>query len=227
VLDVLLPQRCLLCGAGGTQLCPACRARLPPVAAPLCERCGAPTAWPVRRCRECAGRRLAFATARAAVVYDAQVSRLVAAWKERGLRRLADDAAALVIERLPPPAAVAVTFVPPDPHRALERGYHPARRLAEALAQRWELPCEALLIRVRRSRRQRGLTLADRRRNVRSAFRASTTGGTLLLVDDVYTSGATADAAAAALRRAGAARVDVVTFARAIRSSGLVLERAR
>jgi predicted amidophosphoribosyltransferase len=227
VLDVLLPQRCLLCGAGGTQLCPACRARLPPVAAPLCERCGAPTAWPVRRCRECAGRRLAFATARAAVVYDAQVSRLVAAWKERGLRRLADDAAALVIERLPPPAAVAVTFVPPDPHRALERGYHPARRLAEALAQRWELPCEALLIRVRRSRRQRGLTLADRRRNVRSAFRASTTGGTLLLVDDVYTSGATADAAAAALRRAGAARVDVVTFARALRSSGLVLERAR
>ena len=130
MLDLLLPQRCLLCGVGGTQLCPTCRARLPPVTAPLCDRCGAPTAWPVQRCRECAGRRLAFATARAAVVYDAEVRRLVAGWKEHGLRRLADDAAALVAERLQPPAAAAVTFVPPDPHRALERGYHPARRLA-------------------------------------------------------------------------------------------------
>ena len=227
MLDLLLPQRCLLCGVGGTQLCPACRARLPPVAAPLCERCGAPTAWSVQRCRECAGRRLAFATARAAVVYDAEVSRLVAAWKEHGLRRLADDAAALVAARLQPPAADAVTFVPPDPHRALERGYHPARRLAEALAERWELPCEPLLVRVRRSQRQRGLTLADRRRNVRAAFRATTARGTLLLVDDVYTSGATADAAASALRTAGAGRVDVLTFARALRSSGLVLERPR
>jgi predicted amidophosphoribosyltransferase len=181
----------------------------------------------VRRCRECAGRRLAFATARAAVVYDADVRRLVAAWKERGLRRLADDAAALVVERLPPPAATAVTFVPPDPQRALERGYHPARRLAEALAGRWDLPCEPLLVRARRSRRQRGLTLVDRRRNVRAAFRASNAGGTVLLVDDVYTSGATANAASSALRAAGAGRVDVVTFARALRSSRLVLDRAR
>jgi predicted amidophosphoribosyltransferase len=181
----------------------------------------------VQRCRECAGRRLAFATARAAVVYDAEVRRLVAAWKEHGLRRLADDAAALVVERLPPPAAAAVTFVPPDPHRALQRGYHPARRLAEALAERWELPCEPLLVRVRRSQRQRGLTLVERRRNVRAAFRASAAGETLLLVDDVYTSGATADAAAAALRRAGAGRVDVLTFARALRSSRLVLDGPR
>jgi len=219
VLELLLPQRCLVCGTGGTQLCAACRARLPPLQPPLCERCGAPTAWPVKRCRECAGRRLAFETARAAAAYEAGVVRLVASWKEHGLRGLADDAAALVAERLPQPVVDAVTFVPADPERRLERGYHPPQRLAEALARRWELPCEPLLSRTGPSRRQRGLPLAERRRNVRSAFASGRARGTVVLIDDVYTSGATANAAAGALRAGGARRVEVVTFARTVRSS--------
>jgi predicted amidophosphoribosyltransferase len=227
VLELLLPQRCLVCGTGGTQLCPACRARLPPLPPPLCERCGAPTAWPVKRCRECAGRRLAFETARAAAAYEAGVVRLVAAWKEHSLRGLADDAAALVAERLPRPIVDAVTFVPADPERRLERGHHPAQRLAEALGRRWELPCEQFLSRTGPSRRQRGLPLAERRRNVRSAFASELAHGTVALVDDVYTSGATANAAAGALRAGGARRVEVVTFARTVRSSRVGLERGR
>jgi predicted amidophosphoribosyltransferase len=222
VLDLLLPQRCLVCGAAGGQLCAGCRARLPVLEPPLCERCGAPTVWPVRRCRECAGRRLAFASARSAVAYDDSVRRLVAGWKERGLRRLGDEAAALVAERLVRPEAAVVTFVPADGDRRLVRGYHPAERLAAALAVRWELPCEALLTRARPSRRQRGLTLADRRRNVAGAFRATAHApGAVLLVDDVYTSGATVSAAASALRAAGARRVEVATFARALRGSAV------
>jgi predicted amidophosphoribosyltransferase len=222
MLDVLLPQRCLVCGTGGPQLCAACRDRLPRLAPPLCDRCGAPTAWPVARCRECAGRRLAFATARAAVAYDDGVRRLVAGWKERGLRRLAGTAAEVVRERLPRPAVAVVTYVPADGHRRLQRGHHPAERLACALADAWELPCEPLLERVRTAPRQRGLPLAARRRNVAGAFRAvAPVGGSALLVDDVYTSGATAAAAASALRAAGARRVEVVTFARAIRTPGV------
>lgn len=218
LLDALLPQRCLLCGEGGSQLCPDCRARLPPLVPPLCERCGAPTAWPVRRCRECAGRRLGFARARAAVAYDERVRRLVAGWKEQGQRRLADEAGTLVAERLAPPAANVLTFVPPDRERWLARGYHPAERLAVALGRHWGLPSESLLVRKGRSRRQRGLPLAERRRNVAGAFVAAAgLGGTVVLVDDVYTSGSTASAAAAALRSAGAHRVEVVTFARALR----------
>jgi predicted amidophosphoribosyltransferase len=221
MLDVLLPQRCLVCGAGGGQLCGACRARLPLLQPPLCERCGAPTAWPVARCRECAGRRLAFATARAAVAYDDSARRLVAGWKERGLRRLAEAAAELVTERLPRPAVGIVTFVPPDRGRRLERGHHPAERLAVALAARWELPCRPLLVRAGSSQRQRGLSLTARRRNVAGAFRPVTAvRGVILLVDDVYTSGATVNAAASALRGAGARRVEVMTFARAMRSRG-------
>jgi len=219
VLGLLLPQRCLVCAVGGVPLCAACRARLPPLRPPLCARCGAPTAWPVVRCRECAGRRLAFASARAALRYDEDVRRLVQAWKEQGQRGLADDAAAIVAERLARPAAQLVTFVPPDPGRRQARGYHPAQRLAEALARRWQLPYQPLLRRSGPSRRQRGLSLAERRRNVRGAFRAAAARGTIVLVDDVYTSGATADAAASALRAAGARRVEVVTFARAIRGA--------
>lgn len=220
MLDVLLPQRCLVCGAAGAQLCAACRAALSVLEPPLCERCGAPTVWPVRRCRECAGRRLAFASARAAVAYDESVRRLVAGWKERGLRRLADDAAALVTERLVRPDVAVVTFVPADGDRRLVRGYHPAQRLATALAARWKLPCEALLERTRPSRRQRGLPLAERRRNVAGAFRAEApVPRAVLLVDDVYTTGATASAAASALRAAGARRIEVLTFARALRGS--------
>jgi predicted amidophosphoribosyltransferase len=224
MLDLLLPQRCLVCGAGGGQLCAACRARLPLLEPPLCGRCGAPTAWPVARCRECAGRRLAFATARAAVAYDDGVRRLVAGWKERGLRRLAETAAELVGERLLRPDLGVVTFVPADEHRRLHRGHHPAERLARALAAGWELPYEPLLVRSGSSERQRGLPLAARRRNVAGAFRAvASVRGDVILVDDVYTSGATVAAAASALRAAGARRVDAVTFARAVRTPGVGL----
>jgi predicted amidophosphoribosyltransferase len=151
------------------------------------------------------------------VAYDDAVRSLVAAWKEHGLRGLADDAAVVVAGRVERRAVDTVTFVPPDTDRRLARGYHPAERLAAALARRWELPCAALLERVGPARRQRGLSLAERRRNVRGAFRARDSPGAVLLIDDVYTSGSTAHAAASALRKAGASRVDVVTFARAVR----------
>ena len=180
---------------------------------PLCARCGAPTAWPVARCSECAGRRLAFAQARAAVAYDADVRRVVRGWKERGLRGLACEAASIVAERLSRADVDLVTFVPPDPGRRLQRGYHPAEQLARALAAAWELPCAPLLTRVSRTSRQRGLSLVERRRNVAHAFAAGPVQGAVLLVDDVYTTGATAHAAASAL----GTRVEVVTFARAIR----------
>jgi predicted amidophosphoribosyltransferase len=219
VLDLLLPQRCLGCGSGGSVLCAHCVATLPRVGSTLCERCGAPTAWPVRRCRECGGRRLAFASARAAVAYDGAVRSIVAAWKEHGLRRLAVLAAELVVGAMPRPGVAVLCFVPPERDRSLERGHHPAERLARELGRRWELPVERLVSRARSTPPQRGLGLADRRRNVAGAFTAAARPPpTVGVVDDVYTSGATANAAASALRKAGARRVEVITFARAVRA---------
>jgi len=216
LLELLLPQRCVVCGSGGRQLCAACREELPRIEPPLCARCGAPTAWPVERCRECAGRRLAFASARAAVGYDAGARRLVHAWKEHGLRRLAFETAQLVTERLPPPEVDVLTFVPADRSRRLERGHNPAERLALELAAVWELPCVPLLQRIRGGR-QRGSSAAERR-TVRGAFCPTATAPRRVgLIDDVYTTGATAAAAATALRKAGARRVEAIAFARALR----------
>lgn len=219
LLDLLLPQRCAGCSARADGLCAGCRALLVRLDGPCCARCGGPTAWPVARCCECAGRRIAFAEARAAVAYDRVVRRLVAGWKERGLRRVAALAAGLVAEVVPRPDAAALAWVPPDRDRGLERGHSTARGLARELARAWELEPAPLLERTRAAPRQRGLTRSERRRNVVGAFRArGTPPRRVCLVDDVYTTGATVSAAASALRAAGAREVVVVTFARTLRS---------
>jgi ComF family protein len=192
---------------------------LRPLRPPCCALCGAPTAWPVERCRECAGRRLAFSRARAAVAYDGPARPLVHAWKERGLRPVATLAAELVLAHVEPPAADVIAYIPPDPVRQLGRGHHPAERLAVALGARWGIETAPLLRRTGAVRRQAGLGLAERRRNVRGAFAATERlRERVVLVDDVYTTGSTADAAARALRAGGAQDVQVVTFARVVRS---------
>jgi len=186
---------------------------------PLCARCGAPTAWPVLRCRECAGRRLAFRSARAAFDYAGPARPFLGAWKERGLRPLTSVAAGLVVELVPRPAADVITYIPPDGDRSVRRGHQPARGLAIELGRLWDIEVASLLSRPRAVGRQTGLSRIERRRNMRGAFSAARKPGLgdVLLVDDVYTTGATVAAAATALRTAGARNVDVVSFARAVR----------
>jgi predicted amidophosphoribosyltransferase len=218
LLGLLLPERCVACGEGEALLCPGCRRELLVLRGTLCTRCGCPTAWPVERCGECAGRRLAFASARAAVAYVGPARALVAAWKERGLQRAGAVAADLVAATVPRPAVEALTFVPGEGDRVAWRGLNTAEELARALAVRWQLPVEPLLERRRSARPQRGLPRKARATNVRGSFNArDAVPGAVALVDDVYTTGATADAAARELKRRGARAVHAVAFARAIR----------
>ncbi len=218
LLGLVLPTRCAGCGVPGPALCSGCAAALVRIAPPVCERCGCPGAWPVRRCVECSGRRLGFASARGAIVYDARARPLVSAWKERGRRDLAGPFAAIVADTLARPAADVVTFVPGDRERGRARGHVPAARLAQRLGALWGLPVATLLARSGPSRRQAGLERAARRRNVQGLFvERHDVRGRVVLVDDVYTTGATAGACATALRRAGAQSVLVVCLARAVR----------
>ena len=219
LVELLLPSRCAVSGEDGAERCRACIDALPRLRPPLCARCGAPAEWPVARCRECRGRRLAFAFARAAVRYDGPTQSLVHVWKEQGLRRLAAPCAELVAETLERPAVEALVAVPPDADRTLRRGHHPAGGLASELGRQWNLPVLRSLERTRGAERQRSLALRERRRNVAGAFAARESARRVALVDDVYTTGATAAAAASALRRAGARHVGVVTFARTVRLS--------
>src|SRR3954447_10331777 len=218
LLDLVLPRRCAVCGRVGTSLCAICLARLVRCAPPWCERCGAPSPWPVRRCAECDGRRRSLAPARAALVCDGGARAFVASWKERGRRDLAAVAAELVASGLPRPDAGVLTFVPGDRDRELRRGHAPAAALAAELATAWSLPIARLLPRRPGIDRQRDLPRAERRGNVARAF--SPRGASpprVCLVDDVYTTGSTATACATELRRAGARHVEVVCLARAVR----------
>jgi ComF family protein len=218
LLGLVLPSRCAGCGLPGRPLCDSCASSLRRVAPPVCERCGCPGAWPVRRCVECAGRRLAFARARGAVVYDAHARTIVSAWKERGRRDLAGLLAAIVVDTVARPDVDALTFVPGDRERGRERGHVPAARLAQSLGERWAHPVSELLVRVGHRGRQAGLPRAERLGNVRGAFASIGEAPRRVgLVDDVYTTGATASACATVLRRSGAARVEVVCLARAVR----------
>src|SRR5262245_48672520 len=149
LVGLVLPSSCAGCGVPGPSLCERCLAALHRIAPPVCDRCGSPGAWAVRRCAECAGRRIAFARARSAVVDDARGRRVVSAWKERGRRDLAPTLAAIITEAIARPDVDAITFVPGDPERGRERGHVPAARLAQALGQRWQLPVERLLVRTR------------------------------------------------------------------------------
>jgi predicted amidophosphoribosyltransferase len=216
LLDLLAPPRCAVCRAQGPLLCVACLAALPLLDGPTCARCGAPAQRPVDDCAGCRGRKLGYESAAAALLFDGAARDLVHGFKHGGLRALAVPSAALMAVLLPRPEADLVTWVPADPLREAMRGYHPARLLAERLAEHWRMPARPLLRGPLWRRPQRGLSRPQRRANVRGAFTAiAAVQGRVALVDDVHTTGATLTAAALALRRAGAEAVTAATLARA------------
>ena len=222
LLDLIAPPVCALCnGCGISPVCLPCLAGLPLVMGAVCERCGSaapdvPEHTVVRNCLECRDRRLGFERARAALHYQDDTPRLVHALKDGGMRGLADHAAGLMVMVLERPAVDTITWVPPDRYRLIRRGYHPPQLLAVELGRRWSLPVSELLCQRGRRPPQRGLDLRSRRANVRESFRAiAPAPPSVLLVDDVHTTGATLEACAHALRRAGAGRVEAATLARA------------
>jgi predicted amidophosphoribosyltransferase len=218
LLSLIVPRTCAGCAAPGEIWCQSCVAELEPVGEPRCTRCGAPTRWEVTACRECQANTPAFATAWAAVAHRGAGAALVRRWKDGGLD-LSVVAASVVEERRVPPDADCLCAVPPSPARARRRGVDGPTAMARELAARWELPlARGLLVRRRDAPPQRGLDQRARRVNLRGVFEvAAVVPPRVALIDDVYTTGATADACARALLAGGAERVEVVAFARALR----------
>lgn len=214
--DLVVPPTCAGCGLPGDGVCIVCRGAVRRPVTPGCRRCSHPWAVWADRCAECPA---AIETLRFAVAYDDPVPAIVSALKDRRRPALAHTLAAIIAECVPPPAGEAVLIpVPLTRSRLRARGFNQAALLAEALAGRWELPTAASLARLRDDRPQRGLSATDRATNVRGAFVASgPPAGTVWLVDDVCTTGATLSACARTLRRAGARHVNAVCFARVLR----------
>lgn len=229
-----LPPRCNGCGLivdRDDSLCITCWSGLTFIREPRCTGCGVPFEMPMGEdalCAPCMERRPAFGAARAAVVYEDLPRRIMMRFKYGGrphlARMMAQHIRLVAADWLDDPEALIVP-VPLARWRLWRRGYNQAGQIAKRLEKTGR--AVALLdglIRRRETRSSGGLSRRQRFANVRGVFlvhekmSARVKGRAVLLVDDVMTTGATAEACAAALIRSGAASVRVLTWARALPS---------
>jgi ComF family protein len=233
-LDLLYPSTCYGCGSptATPEFCATCRTAIHMPTAPLCVICGAPfrtTGGGDHPCGRCLTHRPHFGQARACAIYagaDAIAHPLKSALhrykyvREVGLAR---PLGALLAERCPFAVDTYDVVMPVPLHlaRLRWRGFNQSQYLAHTLARRAGVPIDPLsLHRIRSTRPQIQLAESERHRNVARAFGVvrpdRVRSQRILLVDDVYTTGATVDECSRVLLRAGARQVDVLVLARAV-----------
>jgi ComF family protein len=236
-LNLVYPPVCQICGeerATAAQGCVGdhCRAGVRFVTAPFCERCGLPFDGEMShpfQCANCQEVRLCFRSARSAVVADAMILDVIHRYKYNRSLWFEPFLAELLISRAAPALAAEVWHfivpVPLFPVKEREREFNQAERLAARLGRAANIPVNtSLLRRVKPTVTQTTLSRDERAGNVRGAFafcgRKKLRREKIVLVDDVMTTGATTNACARALRRAGAGEICVWTAARATMARG-------
>lgn len=233
VLSVLFPPRCIGCGDFEYHLCPSCRDALDAIGPDPCPRCGEPGPAPLvgGRCARCMGKDLTYAGVRSAFRHEGVARRMVADFKFGGQpvlgRVMADLARPTFVDyvsSIAPDDRVLVTWVPCHRVAQRKRGYNQAEVLARALASgRLPLARAGLVHKTTPTKHQKGLGRAGRQGNLRGAFaidrlalsRVPSETGALVLVDDVYTTGATAGEVSSVLAEGTGLPVYVFTFSRA------------
>ena len=234
LLDFIWPRTCAVCGASvdrpARHVCSDCLNRLPFTPRDgCCRRCGRAAAGLDGEflCEECRAFRPAFDRAASALHFDGVARDLVNAYKFKSRLWLRDDFVdwleAVVRVRFRVEAVDVVVPMPSTLWHRFDRGYNPCDDLARALAKRLGRPCARRTIRrVGSPKRQGGLDEAARRTNVVGTFAvrrpADVAGRTVLVVDDIMTTGSTLAECAAELKRAGADRVWCATLARSLRT---------
>lgn len=230
LLAAFFPDDCHLCGTALRSfepypVCPACLARIHPIQADcFCERCGTPflNDWALDEdgiCRLCQTGRRGFDACFVFGSYEGELRDLVHLFKYGRVESLAKPMAQWMLQALPPGRSVdCVVPVPMHWWKRWRRGFNQAELLAREVARGLEKPIVKALRRLKASRVQAGLASAARRRNALDSFSLAgagpVAGKTVLLVDDVFTTGATATACARLLKRAGALSVEMLALAR-------------
>jgi len=221
LLALVAAPQCVACGAGlpgaAEVLCAQCRRALPWLPADRCPRCALP-----RPCGgHCPARAAAFSRAWAAVAYEGSARLVIGALKFRAALGVADLMAAQIAAGAPPDLLAddaTLVPVPTHPARRRARGFDQAQRLAAALAQRTGRPLSRCLRRRGRATRQLGAGRAERLTEQRlELVIVGAPPARAVLVDDVYTTGATLNRCAKALREAGTAEVVAIAYARTLR----------
>jgi ComF family protein len=230
LLDLLYPRACCCCGGRtAASVCEPCFTQLRFLRPPWCIRCGVPLQTPgdaPRYCGRCILQPPHFVRARAALIYEAQhdnpLARAIRRYKYDRDASLAPALARLLIDNLQQiPAPDLIVAVPLHRQRLQWRGFNQALLLAKRLGKHLRARVDlSLLQRTRATQPQVELGDDQRRANVRGAFRLSDPAAvrdrSILLMDDVMTTGATVDECSRVLLRAGAASVEVLTLARAV-----------
>jgi len=228
VLEFFLPRLCLFCGAAvgeeaAVAVCPECEAQIEWVESPLCTCCGVVFAsrdGADRVCGDCRADPPPFTRARAAAIYEGPVATAIKLFKFN--RQMAYLPVMQHWLHRPPcrelvAAADLLAPVPLHPRRLKSRGFNQSLLLAQGFS---EVPVvREAVVRTRHTLPQVGLKARERRDNVKGAFAvpepARVKGKNVLLVDDLFTTGATVRECARVLLKAGARRVEVLTVARA------------
>lgn len=212
-LDLLFPPRCAGCGRGGFLLCPACWKTMQPLTTPFCARCGVALNSADESCTFCRYQRLHLHGLRGVNSYQGPLRKAIHALKYEGQQRLAEPLGLLLARAVQRYSlhTDGIVPLPLHPQRQQQRGYNQAELLAEVCANYLKVPyLKNLVLRQRATRSQVDLTFHERQQNVAGAFVLAPTASSrvksyrsLLLIDDVSTTGATLEACAAPLYAAG------------------------
>lgn len=225
--DALFPDACVACGkvlSDRRYFCAPCDRLTETIPAAHCTGCGEPGVFPHRLCARCTKAPLRLSRAYAPFAHEGSMARAIHRFKYEDHPELARPLGQLLVESAHEFLASVPGVICPIPlhkKRYLSRKYDQATLLAVSVSNWLGRECrDELLTRTRATQRQVGLDDVQRRQNVRGAFASKPAFGlSVLLIDDVMTTGATADDAARALLEAGAAQVNLLTLARAHRDS--------
>jgi ComF family protein len=218
LIDLLFPPQCVVCNAYGALLCAACAQGVEPIGPAICACCGRPQQIYIPKCEQCQQQTTnALSAVRIAALHTSPLREVIHAFKYGQHPELATPLARYLVALVQKYSWLTqlqsidgVVPVPLYSVRRTERGYNQAELLASAFCHSVQLPlCSAWLVRQRSTRSQVGLTAGERQQNVQDAFVAAqaVVGKRILLVDDVYTTGATMRACAQAAMNAGASAV--------------------